>query len=538
MRQAATSVRALVANLRDWLRATPLWRAFAADRPLLIGFVLLSLSALSPMLVTRYMPLTDVGFNGLAGLLPHVLFGDAFLNEWYGIYWQPLPYWSTYVLQGALSVLLGPTLAVKATTAIVVLLVPLAVMRLALALGRNPRIALLAFVLVWDKNLYWGWVSFHFGMGVCIWTLARLLECYTLRQAIGLWPLTLLIGVSHAHAIALLAIAGLVIALSGRPWPKAPLYRCVALAATLVPVGTWLLNGVARRRSGPLHVVGASLWDRIRNFYWYTLENYVLELDRIVSIGALLAVLVTPFVLLALRKKPALPSENRWFAPLALFGSALLLYLILPFELSGRVSHWWTYPRYATYALLGLLLLPRPDLSGRRGLALLPALAMAVALHLITLRQFREFGQEVEPLAEIEAVLPEHQRLYPVSYRDSVPSVPGWAIISLHGYLAMEKKAYDPHLFDVRDAPLRFKKRLAQHNWGDAKTFKFEEHATEYDYVLLYHAPERHPLRAALRKREVEHVKTAGPFSLYRVVAPRKPPQKPAEPAKSARATR
>ncbi|HKY37917.1 MAG TPA: hypothetical protein VJN18_18370 [Polyangiaceae bacterium] len=495
---------------------------------LLAAFVLLSLSALSPMLVTRYLPLTDLGFNGLAGLLPHVLLGDSFLNEWYKINWQPVPYWSTYVLQGALSLLLGPTLAVKTTTAIVVLLVPLALMRLALALDRDPRVALLGFILVWDKNLYWGWLSFQFGMAVCIWALARLAECYTLRQAMRLWPLTLLIGVSHAHAIVLLAVAGMVIALSGRPWPRVLLNRSVALSATLVPVGVWLLASVARRRrSGPLEVVGAPLWERITSVYRYTLDNFVLELDRSVSWGALLAVLVTPFLMLVLRKKPTRASENRWFTSLALFGSALLLYLILPFEISGRVSHWWTYPRYATYALLGLLLLPRPDLSGRRGLVLLPAFVMTLALHLTTLKQFGEFGRSVEPLAEIEAVLPEHQRLYPVSYQDSVPSVPGWAIISLHGYLAMEKKAYDPHLFDVRDTPLRFKKRLAQHDWGDPKTFQFEEHASEYDYVLLYRPPEKHPLRAAQRKGEVRHVKTAGPWSLYRVIEPR-PPAPPA----------
>ena len=90
MRRAATRVRTLPASLLRWLRSTPLWRAFAADRLLLAGFVLLSLSAISPMFVTRYLPLTDLGFNGLAGLLPHVLLGDSFLNEWYKVNWQPV----------------------------------------------------------------------------------------------------------------------------------------------------------------------------------------------------------------------------------------------------------------------------------------------------------------------------------------------------------------------------------------------------------------------------------------------------------------
>lgn len=499
------------------VRTTPLWRAFAADRALLAAFGVLSLSALSPLFVTPILPLTDVGFNGLAGLLPHVLLGDGFLNEWYKMNWRPVPYWSAYVLQGAFTLLFGATLAVKVMTAAVVLLMPLALMRLALALGRDPRIALLGFLLVWDKNLFWGWLSFQLGMGLCVWTLARLVECNTWRQALRLWPLTALIGLTHIHAIALLAVAGGLIALSGRPLLPPLLRRGVALSATLLPVLSWLATVPSSRRGSPLELIGEPLRDRITGLYRFTLDNYRTAFDRGLSLSALGALVATIALLSVVRRRPRVTSGNHLLATLALCCAALGLYFFLPFEIAGPVSHWWTYPRFATYALLGAMLLPRPDLSRRRGLLLLPALGLALALHVVTARQFRAFGESVRPFLEIEQALPEHQRLYPVSYGTDLKAVQGFVVISLHGYLAMEKKAYDPHLFDTRDTPVRYRKRLPQHDWSEPSTFRFEEHAKDYDYVLLYRA-KRNVLRAALRKKQVELVKEAGPWQLYRVI--------------------
>ena len=53
-----------------------------------------------------------------------------------------------------------------------VMLLPLGTMRLLLALGRDPRMGLMAFALAWDHNMYWGFLAFHLGLSVALFAIA------------------------------------------------------------------------------------------------------------------------------------------------------------------------------------------------------------------------------------------------------------------------------------------------------------------------------------------------------------------------------
>jgi hypothetical protein len=88
----------------------------------------------------------------------------------------------------------------------------------------------------------------------------------------------------------------------------------------------------------------------------------------------------------------------------------------------------------------------------------------------------------------------------------------------LHGYAAAARTAYDPHLFDNPNTPLSFRpdKQLPQPDWRNLReTFSFEWIGRYYDYIIV-NPLARDPL-ATYRGRDVEWVRDAGPWRLYRV---------------------
>src|SRR5207302_1410167 len=161
---------------------------------------------------------------------------------------------------------------------------------------------------------------------------AKLVEVEDVRGALRVAPFSLLVGLSHPQALAFLGVAGIAIAFTRRPLLRNLVTHAIALVGGLIVVVPWISSAL---------------------------------------------------------RGPAPPSAA--YVVLA----NVVLYLALPMAVRGPMSHWHTYPRYATFTLLAMLALPRPRLEGRRAWLLAPGIAAALFVDLAVLRQFRDFDSRV-----------------------------------------------------------------------------------------------------------------------------------------------
>ena len=74
------------------------------------------------------------------------------------------------------NLVVGPFLAPSSWSRSSFVLLPLSMLRLALALGRDPRLSLWGFLVSWDHNLFAGWHAYGLGMAIGFVVLAKLVE--------------------------------------------------------------------------------------------------------------------------------------------------------------------------------------------------------------------------------------------------------------------------------------------------------------------------------------------------------------------------
>ena len=507
--------------LVSWLTSCRTVCLFREDRLLLATTLLLGCFALSPLLATPILPLVDMGSNvGAASLLNDAAFGDGTIAEHYRINFRLVPYWSVYLLMACLEALGGALFAAKAIVAGAVLLLPVAGMRLLVALGRSPRLGLWLFLLSWDTNLYWGWITFQYGMLMALFALAWIVELETLGDGLKALPLTIVIALTHVHAIALVLTAGGLLALLKRPLGRGLAHTAVALLGCAVPVLPWLWARFAQPGivKVPLSFEWHGLGHKLRHLFTYSLDNLPAQPGLSLAVAAFVVLTLGALALTRLGSREV-PRAHRWAAAVILAGVAGL-YLALPFALSGNVSHWWTYPRFATYVLVAWLLLPRPDLSGWRALALAPGVLLAPALHLAVYQQFAEYGRYVTPYLEIIARLPHGSRFNPVDLDDYRAGGFRQSVLGqLHGYAAAVSSSYDPHLWDEANNPLRFRRdrMLPSQDWYAPRSFDLEKHGSHYDHIIVHPLDQDVIAKSRRWRRKVDLVEQAGPWRLYRV---------------------
>jgi hypothetical protein len=505
------------------LAEATLLRTLREDRLLLAATLVLSASALAPMWRTPILPLVDMGANiGAAGLLDDAAFGDGVVARHYFVNLRLVPYWTVYLLISLFEQLAGPFVAVKVVVGLSVILLPLAVMRLLIAMNRSPRLGLWAFILSWDTNQYWGWISFQIGMAMALYAIAKLIEMKSYRDALKVMGLSALIAVTHVHAVVLLLGTGGLLALRARPFFQSLRFYAIGIAGSSVLIIGWLFDKVLSK-GGTVASFGFDsppIQARIDKLFEYTLDNIPGDAQWI-SRFAFTVLLCAPALALLNRRSP--PSVEARFAPLCLLLASGALYLSLPFSIHGPISHWWTYPRFGTYMLIGLLALPRPRLERLQSLALMPGVVAAFQLHRATDEQFDQYGDYVTSYLRIVEHLPRNSRFMPLdldNYR--FRGTRRGALGQLHGYAASVTSSYDPHLFDEPNNPLRYRKRLKlpHQNWWRQHEFTMQDHGRFYDYIIV-HPKNRDPFYHNGRGDEqVELLVESGPWRLYAVRDP------------------
>jgi hypothetical protein len=496
-------------------------RLFREDRLLLAATVALGCFAVSPLFATPILPLVDMGSNvGAASLLNDAAFGAGEVAEHYKVNLRLVPYWTVYLAMAGLEMVGGALFAAKAIVFGAVILLPVAGMRLLAALGRSPRLGLWLFLLTWDTNLYWGWITFQYGMLMALFALAWIAELKTLRDGLKALPLTILIALTHVHAIALVLTAGGLLGLQKRPLGRGLARTSVALLGCALPVLPWLASKFARRSGAG---VGLSFdWHdpghKLAHLFTYSLDNLPSAWGVALTTAAFLVLTVGSLLLTTLTSREVPRTER--FAPVLILLGVAGLYFALPFALSGNVAHWWTYPRFATYVLVAWLLVPQPDLSGWRALALAPGILLAPILHVAVFQQFAEYGRYVTPYLEIIAHLPRDSRFDPVDLDDYRARGFRQPVLGqLHGYAAAVSSSYDPHLFDEPNNPLRFRqdRMLPHQDWYQPKSFDLKAHGAHYEHIIVHPLDQDVIARNPRWKSKVELVHQAGQWRLYRV---------------------
>jgi len=252
----------------------------------------------------------------------------------------------------------------------------------------------------------------------------------------------------------------------------------------LVP---WLVTQLGANAGKGVHLD----WDhpeiaeRLAQFYRFTLDVITGSGGATLTALTFMLFVVGPPAIAALPRLA--PPKRSGGLALVFVLSAAALYLTLPFSVWGAIEHWWTYPRFGSYVLLGLLLLPAPDLGGRRALALAPGLALFTALSVARVHQFAAYDDRTRPYLRIIDSMEANTSFLPLDYELSWEGTREATLGQLHGYAAAARSAYDPHLFDNPNTPIRYKEGLSipRIPWLGPGGFTLAKYAPYYDYVLV-----------------------------------------------------
>jgi hypothetical protein len=474
-------------------------RALAQDRLLLTLTLVLLLAAWLPLCLTPFLPFADLPLNtASADLLWDTALGRAPAAQFYHVNWAPVPYWSSYLLACFVGRVVGPLIAAKVVTAIILALLPLGMMRLMLALERDPRLGLWAFGAVWSQNLYAGWLSLLMGFGLIFFVLAWLIEAESWRDGLRLVPYTALVAVTHVQATWLLGIAGVGLVFTrGFSLRRVATYA-VALSGAATIIGAWVVGQLRGRPSGPAadFIVG---WHspayKVAQFFNYTLDNFSRADAERTAVVTFVVLVLGPF---ALTQLPGRIVRDR-LSPLVLVASAGLLYALLWWEISGPISHWYTYPRYAIVIVLWLSLIPSPNLRGLRALALAPGVLMALSLDVKVAEQFSGFAERTRPFLDIIARVPRHASVLAFVLDDSEPDpdlkVPPYH--QLYAYITAVGHGYSPYLWTSPQNPLVYSLAAAKPAPGWSGAFSLDEQGSQYDYIVVQGFAKGDPVASA-----------------------------------------
>lgn len=498
-----------------------LLRLFARDKLLLGLFVLLAAGAWAPLFCTPLVPFVDLANNAAAAcLLFDAQFGGGAASHYYEMNLAPVPYWTAYLLMALFDLVGGCLFAAKALVALLVVLLPLATMRLLMALGRDPRLGLMAFALVWDYSLYFGWVTFLLGMALTLVAIAWIVEARTFRHAARVVPLAALIALTHVQALGVLFGATALLTLLRRPFWKGVAVNATAVSGGLVALYPWFSKQVVDQAAG--NSAYSFDWDQPRQkivaLFGHSLDTISGDPAQIVTAAVFWLVVLGPLVLASLpQREPSRPPRGR---ALALFALLFGLYALLPMNVHGPVWHTYTYPRFATFALLGLLLVPRPRLDGRWAWVLAPPVVAILLLDAVVAQQFTRFSYRARHfLTIIDAVRPG-SRVLPLLYDDRDPAVRNTNVFNqFPAYLAAVKGGYHPYLFRHNSNPLLY--RAANEppfcRWNRPQDFSMHTHGRHYDYLLVQ-GTQRDPFVRS-PSAQIRLVVEAGRWRLYEVTA-------------------
>lgn len=498
-----------------------LLRAFRQDKPLALLTLLMACVSLAPLAATTILPFIDLPIHAaLSRMLWDAAFGGGSASQYFFIDPSPSPYWMAYVLLAVSIRIFGAFLGTKVAVAFCMLTIPLGMMRLLLAFGKSPRIGVLAFLMMWDFNLTFGWLNQVLGTGLVFFALAALIEAKTPQKALRVWPYGILLGLTHVLPFGFFGLAAVFVTLvrPGSRWLAIKVFGAAIFAPSLVLV-PWLARSLQSGARGDPGFVFDPIQVKIESLLDHSLGYAHIDPNaRLSALAAVVAVILLPLGVAFFPKKLVTQPLKVAAVP---FLTAFILYLVLPLGVARPVEHWGTYPRFCTPALLGLLLLPSPKLANRHLWFAAIGVVTSVVLSAFLVVQFRAFDVAVAPFYEVTQKIPVGAKVLPLCYQNRYPMVRPLMGESLHAYIAAEAGAFDPYLFWLPTIPVQRKQSRVPPSppgWGrNPRTFSMRAHGQFYDYILVQ-GTSSDPVREQQNTvAKVELVFEREPFRLYAV---------------------
>lgn len=509
--------------LSRWLRRSPLGAAFLDDPLLAAATGVLAIITIALLFVTPILPYSDHGVNvGAASLLLRAATHEGVVGYHYSVNYAPVPYWTTYLGTALVSALAGPLIAAKVLSAVCSLTMPLALMRLMIALRRSPRLGLWAFVFAYDLNLHWGWANYLVGMALAFVAVAWLLEAESYRDAAKIIPLAALISLSHIHAVGVFGLLGSVLILTREKPLKALGLHAIAMSGMSIVILPWFWKGLSRTSSSQkFSAEFPPVSDKISHIHDVTLDITAHPLGAKLTAWAFI-IFVVGLMMLAAAPSRECPNRSK-LQGAVIFLVLALLYVALPFQVNTPFYHTFTYTRLGSFVLLTALLVPCVDFSRWRALWLVPGLVSVFLMFRATETEFKHFGKRVRPYLDIIAAMEPNKRFFPLDTEMHDPAVKLAIYHMIHGYAAAMKQSFDPHLFDFDHIPLHYrrKRNLPVIDWNRPRTFNTDDHGIYYDYIIVK-GLKADPVRAGKSPKGpvVERVLDSGDWRLYKVTDP------------------
>lgn len=513
------------------------------DRWLLAALCVALVAAVVPLWVSPLLPMMDLPQHLATVRILHSLDDPWFaVGKYHVADFSRTQYLSWYVAVDLLTHLMPLETANRVVLSLYALGLPLSVLALLRAHGRDPALALLAVPLVYNVFFFMGFANYVTALPLLLWALAllqRSLDRPSWPRVVGLAVLVLLLFYSHAQAFVLYVVLATVAVMGGsrgvhpRHWWRAALHLVPALVAMAVWTSrSLILAGEAawRQGHGGRNVTSTEVHfepydDRLRHLYEWWLDAYRDDSDGRIALAWLGVLLAT---VLAGQGRAVCPETavspwRRWLrskVPLLLTLATLFAYVASP------VSYKWIWPisyrLIPVIALLALVTVGHARLAGgvwgRRAVLLLPATLLAVFAAHTHVVKAQQFSREAGPVRAVVARAEPGKKLISLVYGAGSEVLNHAPMLHLGQYYVVDRGGMasfsfanfpqSPVVYPDVGGPPTFPPRF---EWTPER-FDWREHGSYFDYFLIRGGGQ--PLAGHLH--EVELVVQDGPYRLYR----------------------
>jgi hypothetical protein len=386
-------------------------------------FAALGLAALWPLLGAEHPPLQDLPQH-LAAI--HVLktYPAQGLGELFEIDLGRTQYISYYGAAWLLSHVLGVALANKVLLLASLIALPWSLSALLKALGRERRLSLFAFPLLYNAHLILGFFNFVAALPLMFWGLTcavTLRARPTLANELKLAALLVICFYTHVVPFGFLALGAGLVLLGNGPW--ASLARARVFVPCAIALGFWFARSPAGQatlaattlaQQGKAAPVFATPLQALRDAPMWLTDVLHTERDEMLLIAWFVLMVTALGVGLLAPSRDSQVAEQTstraFSARLALLCPvAIVAYFVTP------LSYDWIWPISARFPLLAALfaILLLPTLRGFAGFAVLACVSV------VSFANFREVHHafstfESDEVGDIDAALatiPEGQRV-------------------------------------------------------------------------------------------------------------------------------
>jgi hypothetical protein len=498
-------------------------------------FTAAAIATLLPVWIGRYLPLLDYP-NHLSNVFVwrHLHDPRWGFAPYYALNLGPMPYYAQYALVYLFSLPFGEEIAQKLFVSLSLLALPASLAVYARRLGRDPRIALLAFPLAWNVNLANGFLSYVAGLPLLFFALAAL-DRHAERPSWKWGVFATLLGSSlyffHILPFGLfLLVGGFTAIVAPRPWSpwRAILGGLPTLPAFALALACWR---AASTMSGELgRVSAASTFDGVYNDLAGNLTmmpGWIIDLlpggrDEwfLFALGAAWLLLVAGR---ARDAEPAgIPRDSDPRSRRGELGGLIVfaLYHYLPRSLL-RPFYWFAVNRrLAVVVALFALLAVRGRLGRARRAILALAGAVAILYPVDLAAHFHRFNVKAHGFDEVMHAVPFGAKVLPLMMTLGDPEVNVNCFNQWGSYVQLHQGGYlqftFPHQF-----PLRYLQRLPSPPWDHPEFFRFAQHGEAWDYFLL-HGPYTGDPFAGAHDR-VKLLKRSGQWEIWQKIPPAGP---------------